>query len=58
MKTYHITRFYQHSENKIIKRGLSLKQAQEWCQREDTHGDGWFDGYDEDEIETVESERL
>jgi len=43
--TYKIVRFYQDKESKIIKRGLTLDQAQEHCNREDTHGNDWFDGY-------------
>ena len=38
-------------ENKVIKRGLTLKQAQTHCQDPATSGDGWFDGYDEDDQE-------
>jgi hypothetical protein len=45
METYKIVRFHQNAENEIIRTGLTLEEAQEWCQREDTHGDGWFDGY-------------
>jgi hypothetical protein len=48
MTTYHITRFRFEGDNEVLVRGLTLEQAQEHCQREDTHGDGWFDGYDED----------
>ena len=51
MKTYKIIRFKFKGSNKIIKRGLSLSEAQSHCQREDTYkikknGDViWFDGY-------------
>lgn len=53
METYKIVRFYADSEhpdnNKIIKRGLTLEQAQEHCSRENTHEEGvWFDGYTSD----------
>ena len=47
-ETYKIIRFRFHGDKRIIKRGLTLEQAQEHCQREDTHGEGWFDGYDKD----------
>jgi hypothetical protein len=46
--TYKIVRFRFEGRNRVIKRGLTLEEAQAHCQREDTHGDGWFDGYDED----------
>lgn len=44
---YKIIRFYcGEKENKIIKTGLTLEEAQEHCQREDTRKEGkWFDGY-------------
>jgi hypothetical protein len=48
-KTYKIIRFYQDADSEIITRGQTLAQAQAHCQREDTHGEGWFDGYDVDE---------
>ena len=61
---YKIVRYYyQDNSNKVIKRGLSLEQAQAWCQDPETSsktcqntvkikytrrvGD-WFDGYIED----------
>lgn len=47
-KTYEIVRFVFQGDDKVIKTGLTLEEAQEWCQREDTHGDGWFDGYREE----------
>jgi hypothetical protein len=48
--TFKIIRFRKDEEgfpvrNRTIKRGLTEKEAQEHCQREDTHGEGWFDGY-------------
>ena len=48
--TYKIVRFYRDriGYREIIKKGLTLEQAQAHCQREDTHGDGWFDGYTEE----------
>ena len=49
MKIYRIIRMYRQSrKNKTIKEGLTLEQAQAHCKREDTHGDGWFDGYEEE----------
>ena len=44
---YKIVRFYQElgKPNRTIKKGLTLEQAQKHCNREDTHGEGWFDGY-------------
>jgi hypothetical protein len=43
---YKIIRFYRDSyKTRVIKRGLTLEQAQAHCRRDDTHGEGWFDGY-------------
>lgn len=44
-QTYSIIRFRHNAENEVIETGLTLEEAQEHCDREDTHGDGWFDGY-------------
>jgi len=49
--TYSIFRYYAPHLNKskeLIESGLSLEEAQAHCQRPDTKGDGWFDGYSED----------
>lgn len=46
MQKYKIIRFYFSGSNEIIKKGLSLEDAQAHCRREDTHGEGWFDGYE------------
>jgi len=49
METYRILRFDVNEDTKVIKTGLTLKQAQEHCNREDTHEKGkWFDGYEEE----------
>ena len=44
---YKIVRFRFNGLNRVIKRGLTLEQAQEHCRRESTRGDNWFDGYEE-----------
>ena len=46
MDKYKIIRMVFDGPNKVIKTGLTLDEAQAHCRREDTHGDGWFDGYD------------
>jgi len=48
MQTYKIVRFYFNDAPRTIKRGLTLDEAQAHCRRDDTRGEGWFDGYDED----------
>ena len=48
MKTYTIIRFRKKGKNQIIAIRQTLKQAQAHCNREDTKGDGWFDGYQEE----------
>jgi len=49
---YKIIRFYHPSlykEPEVIKEGLTLEQAQEHCQRDDTKEEGvYFDGYNEE----------
>lgn len=47
---YKIVRFFrdENKQSKIIQEGLTLDEAQEHCKREDTHGDGWFDGYSQE----------
>lgn len=48
MTTYKIIRFKFNGKNRTIKKGLTLEEAQAHCSREDTHDEGWFDGYDEE----------
>ena len=49
MKLYDIIRFYRdpNKQSKTIKYGLTLEDAKEHCSRDDTSGDGWFDGFRE-----------
>ena len=49
-KTYKIIRFRRDEAGKaeVIATGLTLEEAQAHCRREDTAGDGWFDGYEEE----------
>lgn len=45
---YNVVRMFQDDRpNKTIKRDLTLGEAQAHCRRDDTHGTGWFDGYEE-----------
>jgi hypothetical protein len=45
MDEYNIIRFRFKGENEIIQSGVTLEEAQEHCNRDDTTGDGWFDGW-------------
>ena len=47
-RLYKIIRFRRDGPNQVLERGLTLDEAQAHCEREDTHGEGWFDGYDLD----------
>lgn len=49
MTTYNVIRFRFDGggEREVIETGLTLEEARAHCQREDTHGEGWFDGYEE-----------
>jgi hypothetical protein len=44
---YKIVRMYQEAGKRprIIRRGLSLEEAQAHCRRPDTKAKGWFDGF-------------
>lgn len=42
---YEIIRFKFNEEKEVIDTVETLEEAQEHCERDDTHGDGWFDGY-------------
>lgn len=46
--TYKILRFRFEGPTTVVATGLTLEEAQAHCSREDTHGEGWFDGYDDE----------
>jgi hypothetical protein len=54
MTTYKIIRMFKNGNQRIIKRGLTLNEAQAHCRLESTHKKDsqgnviWFDGYDEE----------
>ena len=43
---YRIIRFRKSGGRRVIRNNVTLAEAQAHCQREDTRGPGWFDGYD------------
>lgn len=43
--TYSIVRFRKDGAAEVLATGKTLQEVQEWCQRDDTRGDDWFDGY-------------
>ena len=45
METYSIVRYYKEKHSKVIKTGLSLEDAKQHCNRRDTKGEDWFDGF-------------
>ena len=47
---YNIVRFYadRNKPSEVVRRGLTLKEAQQHCNDPNTREDGvWFDGYTE-----------
>ena len=46
-KRYRILRFQFLGQTILIKEGLTLEEATKHCERPDTRGEGWFDGYAE-----------
>ena len=49
--TYTIYRYFREDgkERQEIKTGLTLTEALKHCNRDDTSGEGWFDGYTKEE---------
>lgn len=47
-RVYQIVRFYHDGTHRrrVIKKGLTLEEAQAHCGLAVTSGFGWFDGYD------------
>jgi hypothetical protein len=45
---YEIVRFHRgDTPSTVVKVVDTLEEAKEWCSRDDTHGDDWFDGFRE-----------
>jgi len=47
--TYRIVRFHRNHLTEIIDTELTLAEAQEHCQHDDTKSADWFDGYEIEE---------
>jgi len=47
--TYQIVRFFQNGEWEIKSNGYTLEDAKEWCNDPASHGDGWFDGFEQED---------
>ena len=45
---YKIVRFHRDMDSQVVARGLTLEEAQAHCRRDDTKGNGWFDGYEQE----------
>lgn len=45
-RIYRIIRFRQSGTKRTVRNNVTLTEAMNHCSREDTHGKGWFDGYD------------
>lgn len=43
--SYFIKRFRVDGPTTVVKTGLTLAEAREHCNRDETHGETWFDGY-------------
>jgi hypothetical protein len=44
-KRYKIVRFRRHGNQEVIRRGLTLDEARDWCRQQSTNGKDWFDGF-------------
>ena len=44
---YKIVRLFQAAgkRSKVIRKGLTKKEAQAWCSKDSSRGKGWFDSW-------------
>jgi hypothetical protein len=49
--TYKIIRFFKDDvlPSRVIKEGLTLQEAREHCQDDETRGENFFDGYEQEQ---------
>jgi hypothetical protein len=45
MTKYKVYRYSEKGAKKLVRKNLTLADAQLYCKRPDTHGKGWFCGY-------------
>ena len=45
MQLYSVIRFHKTEPDKVMHAGLTLGEAQEICEDQDTSGENWFYGY-------------
>lgn len=46
-RCFRVIRFYRSGgKPRTIRNSMTEAEAQAWCSRDDTKGEGWFDGYD------------
>jgi len=45
MESYKVIKFNMEGENETIAEGLTRDEAKEYCQGEESRGEGWFLGF-------------
>jgi len=45
VQLYKIVRFKKNGNSKVIRKNLTLNDAKIWCNKPDTKGSNWFDGF-------------
>lgn len=43
---YQIVRLRRHGSRRVLRKALTLAEAQRHCRLDSTHGPNWFDGYE------------
>ena len=45
MESYSVIKFNRDGENEVVYEGLTKAEAKAICQGEESHGEGWFLGF-------------